>query len=208
MTKKLKSLMMLSMVVAMLLAQLNFVEAGHLEDISARGTIRVGTTGDYIPMSYLNPQTGEYEGIDAELSRIIADSLGVKLEYVPTTWPTLSDYLSKPVMPYALDAMLLKHLTADKLVFDSADTEEAEETQLPDWLSDIPLISPRRGIEFCGGPQEYLDTLKLFAASIKERADDRRAAETSLGRTNPAGRQRGDSKGLCPPTAAQSATGG
>ena len=37
MTKKLKSLMMLSMVVAMLLAQLNFVEAGHLEDISARG---------------------------------------------------------------------------------------------------------------------------------------------------------------------------
>ena len=91
MTKKLKSLMMLSMVVAMLLAQLNLAEAGHLEDISARGTIRVGTTGDYIPMSYLNPQTGEYEGIDAELSRIIADSLGVKLEYVPTTWPTLTE---------------------------------------------------------------------------------------------------------------------
>ena len=59
MTKKLKSLMMLSMVVAMLLAQLNLAEAGHLEDISARGTIRVGTTGDYIPMSYLNPRTGE-----------------------------------------------------------------------------------------------------------------------------------------------------
>ncbi|MBQ7497937.1 MAG: Hpt domain-containing protein [Selenomonas sp.] len=66
----------------------------------------------------------------------------------------------------------MKHLPADKLVFDSADTEEAEETQLPDWLSDIPLISPRRGIEFCGGQQEYLDALKLFAASIKERADE------------------------------------
>ena len=37
--------------------------AGHLEDIAARGTIRIGTTGDYIPMSYLNPKTGEYEGI-------------------------------------------------------------------------------------------------------------------------------------------------
>ena len=65
-------------------------EAGHLEDISARGTIRIGTTGDYIPMSYLNPQTGEYEGIDAELSQLIADSLGVKIQYVPTTWPTLA----------------------------------------------------------------------------------------------------------------------
>ena len=64
--------------------------AGHLEDIAARGTIRIGTTGDYIPMSYLNPQTGEYEGIDAELSKIIADSLGVKIEYVPTSWPTLA----------------------------------------------------------------------------------------------------------------------
>ncbi|MBQ7497187.1 MAG: transporter substrate-binding domain-containing protein [Selenomonas sp.] len=91
MMKKLGSLMVLSIVAAMLLTQLNLAEAGHLEDISARGTIRVGTTGDYIPMSYLNPQTGEYEGIDAELSRIIADSLGVKLEYVPTTWPSLAE---------------------------------------------------------------------------------------------------------------------
>ncbi len=66
------------------------VEAGHLENIAARGTIRIGTTGDYIPMSYLNPATGKYEGIDAELSQIIADSLGVKIDYVPTTWPTLS----------------------------------------------------------------------------------------------------------------------
>ncbi len=65
-------------------------EAGHLEEIAARGTIRIGTTGDYRPMSYFNEKTGEYEGIDAELSKIIADSLGVKIEYVPTTWKTLT----------------------------------------------------------------------------------------------------------------------
>jgi cyclohexadienyl dehydratase len=41
-------------------------------------------------MSYRNPQTGAYEGIDAELSQLIADSLGVKIEYVPTSWPTLT----------------------------------------------------------------------------------------------------------------------
>ena len=41
-------------------------------------------------MSYFNEKTGEYEGIDAELSKIIADSLGVKIEYVKTTWPTLT----------------------------------------------------------------------------------------------------------------------
>ena len=75
---------------AVMLLPVGIASAGHLEDILARGTIRIGTTGDYIPMSYLNPQTGEYEGIDAELSKLIAESLGVKIEYVPTTWPTLT----------------------------------------------------------------------------------------------------------------------
>ena len=74
----------------LMLLTVGTVFAGHLEDIAARGTIRIGTTGDYIPMSYLNPQTGVYEGIDAELSQLIADSLGVKIEYVPTSWPTLT----------------------------------------------------------------------------------------------------------------------
>ena len=80
----------LMLALLILLMPLGKLEAGHLEDIAARGTIRIGTTGDYIPMSWLNPATGEYEGIDAELSKIIADSLGVQIEYVPTTWPTLS----------------------------------------------------------------------------------------------------------------------
>ena len=74
----------------LMLLTVSTVFAGHLEDIAARGTIRIGTTGDYIPMSYLNPQTGAYEGIDAELSQLIAVSLGVKIEYVPTSWPTLT----------------------------------------------------------------------------------------------------------------------
>lgn len=64
--------------------------AAHLEDITARGTIRVGTTGDYRPMSYKDKETGKYEGFDAELAERLADSLHVKVEYVPTTWKTLT----------------------------------------------------------------------------------------------------------------------
>ncbi len=74
----------------MVFGSLSLTEAGRLEEIAARGTIRIGTTGDYRPMSYLNAETGKYEGIDAELSQLIADSLGVAIEYVPTTWPTLT----------------------------------------------------------------------------------------------------------------------
>ena len=59
------------------------------DDIRSRGVLRVGTTGDYRPMSFRDPETGTYWGFDAELAEDLADALGVELEYVPTTWPTL-----------------------------------------------------------------------------------------------------------------------
>lgn len=63
--------------------------AGALTAIQARGVLRVGATGDYRPMSFRDPETGTYCGFDAELAEDLAAALGVELEYVPTTWPTL-----------------------------------------------------------------------------------------------------------------------
>lgn len=68
-----------------------FAAAGALDAIAARGTLRVGATGDYNPMSYLDPDTGEYVGFDAALAEDLAAALGVELEYVPTSWPTLME---------------------------------------------------------------------------------------------------------------------
>ena len=62
-----------------------------LESIRERGVLRVGTAGDYQPMSYLDPATGTYVGFDAELAEDLAASLGVKVEYVETSWPTLME---------------------------------------------------------------------------------------------------------------------
>lgn len=60
-----------------------------LDEIQSRGVLRVGTTGDYKPFSYKNPVTSQYEGIDVDLAGRLAKSLGVKLELVQTSWPTL-----------------------------------------------------------------------------------------------------------------------
>jgi cyclohexadienyl dehydratase len=60
-----------------------------LARILARGTIRVGMTGDYKPFDILDGKTGAYQGIDAEMAQNLAKALGVKLEIVKTTWPTL-----------------------------------------------------------------------------------------------------------------------
>ncbi|MBQ9337420.1 MAG: transporter substrate-binding domain-containing protein [Lentisphaeria bacterium] len=60
-----------------------------LQTIRERGVLRVGATGDYRPMSFREPAGGKYWGFDAALAEDLARDLGVKLEYVPTTWPTL-----------------------------------------------------------------------------------------------------------------------
>ena len=61
----------------------------RLDDIIARGTLRVGLTGDYRPFSVLDKGTGQYSGLDVDAAGSLAQALGVRLEIVPTTWSSL-----------------------------------------------------------------------------------------------------------------------
>ena len=51
-----------------------FAQSGEsgLQRILESGVIRVGTTGDFRPMSYKDPRTGKYEGFDIELVERLA----------------------------------------------------------------------------------------------------------------------------------------
>ncbi len=69
-------------------------ETSTLDKILQDKVIRVGTTGDYIPFSYFSVnEPVKYVGIDIELAKDLAGTLGVTLEIVPTSWPTLMDDL-------------------------------------------------------------------------------------------------------------------
>jgi len=63
-------------------------EQSHLDSVMQQGQLRVCTTGDYKPYTS-RAENGEYSGIDIAMARSLADSLGVKVEWVPTTWKTL-----------------------------------------------------------------------------------------------------------------------
>ena len=68
-----------------------YAQTSLLDRILERGEIRIGTTGDYKPFTYLNPETGDYEGLDIDAARLLGEALGVRVRFVPTTWSNLSD---------------------------------------------------------------------------------------------------------------------
>ena len=55
-----------------------------LTDILESGVLKVGTTGDWNPMSVRNPATNSYQGYDIDVMTQLAVDLGVELEMVPT----------------------------------------------------------------------------------------------------------------------------
>ncbi len=75
--------------VVLLIPPLQAQEASRLQKIVESGTLRVGTTGDFNPMSFRDPSTNEYVGFDIDVVTKFAEDMGVELEFVPTDWKTL-----------------------------------------------------------------------------------------------------------------------
>jgi cyclohexadienyl dehydratase len=71
-------------------ANQTFAESSRLDSIMARGVLRVGTTGDYRPFSALDKASGVYAGFDIDLAQSLGAALGVRVEFMPTTWPDLA----------------------------------------------------------------------------------------------------------------------
>ncbi len=60
-----------------------------LQDVLNGGVLKVGTTGDWNPMTIKDPKTNSYKGYDIDVMTELAKDLGVKVEFVATDWKTL-----------------------------------------------------------------------------------------------------------------------
>lgn len=61
----------------------------RLTQILASKQLRIGTTGDYAPFSSYQKSTDTFTGIDIQLAKNLAKSLGVEAVFVHTSWPNL-----------------------------------------------------------------------------------------------------------------------
>jgi cyclohexadienyl dehydratase len=60
-----------------------------LQDILSSGVLKVGTTGDWNPMTMKDPATNSYTGYDIDVMTELAKDLAVELEFMPADWKTL-----------------------------------------------------------------------------------------------------------------------
>ena len=65
------------------------IAESRLQKILESGEIRIGTTGDWNPMTYKDPTSNEYKGFEIEIVKELAKDMGVKPVFVPTEWKTL-----------------------------------------------------------------------------------------------------------------------
>ena len=60
-----------------------------LQGILNNGVLRVGTTGDFNPMTTRDVASGSYAGFEIDAANRLGEDLGVKVEFVPTDWKTM-----------------------------------------------------------------------------------------------------------------------
>jgi len=84
-----KFLKALSAAVLLSIATTPVFAQSALKDILDNGVLKVGTTGDWNPMTVKDPATNSYEGYDIDVMTELAKDLGVELEFVATDWKTL-----------------------------------------------------------------------------------------------------------------------
>jgi cyclohexadienyl dehydratase len=163
---------------AFLVAALGPAEASVLSDILQRGVLRVGTTGDYPPFTKRDVSTGAYSGFDIDLAQSLGKALGVRVDFVDTSWPTLgSDFAAGKFdvamggVSVTLDRAKLGFFTAPYMregktpIARCADRGKFERLPDIDRAGVTVVVNP-------GGGNERFDRAHLHAARIEVHPDN------------------------------------
>lgn len=86
---KLRTLLAGAVIMTTLLAAGMASAQSSLDKILSDGVLRVGTTGDFNPMTVRDVASGSYIGFEIDAANKLATDMGVELELVPTDWKTM-----------------------------------------------------------------------------------------------------------------------
>ncbi|MBF0249569.1 MAG: amino acid ABC transporter substrate-binding protein [Alphaproteobacteria bacterium] len=89
-------------VVAITLSAPSVQAADRLATIQSGGVLRVCIWPDYFAISYRNPRTSELEGIDIDMALAFAKDLGVKVEFVDSSFAKLVENMENDACDIAM----------------------------------------------------------------------------------------------------------
>lgn len=146
--------------------------ASRLDQIIARGTLRVGLTGDYRPFSLIDASSGQFSGLDVDMANSLARALGVKLEIVKATWGALLPDLAADKFDIAMGGISVT-LERQKQALFSVPVMRAGKTPIAlcsnkDRFASLADIDKPdvKVITNPGGTNEKFDRANLHAAQI------------------------------------------
>ena len=77
-----KKKIFITIILTILASPINVLAESRLDEILENGVLKVGTTGDWNPMTIKNPSTNEYEGFDIDIVKELAKDMGVNIEFI------------------------------------------------------------------------------------------------------------------------------
>lgn len=99
-----------------------------LTRIKGAGTLRVCSTGDYPPFTE-QTESGDWKGIDVDMARDLAETMGVEPEFVKTSWKTLMDDYTAGTCDVAVGGISLNPERAEQVYF-TVPTQEDGKTPI------------------------------------------------------------------------------
>ncbi|HOO45283.1 MAG TPA: ABC transporter substrate-binding protein [Deltaproteobacteria bacterium] len=113
--KRLSSVLMLVMALALFLSFGSALKADTLEDIKAKGVLVAGVKDAVVPFGFVDEKTKELVGFDVDICKEIATKLGVEIELKPVTSATRIPKLSQGMVDLAACTMTHK-LSRDDVI--------------------------------------------------------------------------------------------
>lgn len=157
--------------------------------INPDSILRVGTTGDYPPLTSFDTLTGKFSGEDIKMAIALAKHLGKKAVFVKTTWKTLSEDLLANKFDLAMGGISINAARAKTFNFSSpllldrkvAVFRLSDQSRFPDFKSiDQPDV---RIIENIGGTNETFAKLHIQQANLQVIADNQQVFKALLNKT-------------------------
>jgi ABC-type amino acid transport substrate-binding protein len=135
--------------------------------IQEAGTLRVGVKYDVPPFGFENPDSGEVEGFDVDISREVADRLGVELE--------LTEAVSDNRIPFLQDERV--DMIASTMTI-TTDRDAEVDFSTPYFIAHgrilVPGDSDIAGVEDLAGKRVCTALGSTYESTLKEQAPDAR----------------------------------